>query len=160
MGDPDPDLVGFVDQGLLRHGGRGVIALGIDRDGGEHLRLQHAFPIVDGGANQQPAGRRIDRGRHVGDARGQRMAGQRHDIDRDFLPYRHDRGVALANERNEPDGGEIADHKDRIAGAGVDILAGADLALHDRARDRRVDRDLRIDGALALKGRDGLVGEA
>src|SRR5437588_13007492 len=44
MGDPDANLVGFVDQGLLRHRGRGVIALGIARDGREHLVPEYTVP--------------------------------------------------------------------------------------------------------------------
>jgi len=44
--------------------------------------------------------------------------------------------------------------------AGVHILAGADLSLHDRALDRREDGGIGIDAGLFLKGRYRLVGQA
>ena len=137
-----------------------MVAGRIDRDVGEHLRLQQAVLVVDGGADQQPARRRIDRGGDVIEPRRQRTARQRQHVERHLLPDRDARAVALADEGRHPDGGEIADHIDGIAGAGVDILAGADLALDHGAGDRREDGGLRIDAALFLEGRDVLVGEA
>src|SRR5439155_18468564 len=144
MRDPDPDLIALVDQGLLRHTNRRVIAGGIDRDIREHFRLQETFLVVYRGAHQKPAGRGIDRRGNIVDARRQRAARQRQYIKSDLLPHRYVRRIGLADEGREPDGREIADHKYRIAGAGVDILAGADLSLYDRARDRREDGDLPI----------------
>src|SRR5712672_996203 len=40
MGDPDPHLIALIDQGLPRYADRRMIAGGIDRDIGKHLRLQ------------------------------------------------------------------------------------------------------------------------
>src|SRR3954470_4324051 len=157
---PEADLVGFVDQGLLRYRRRGAIAGRIDRDVREHLRLQQTVLVVDGGADQQAAGVRIDRGGDVVDLGGQGAARERHHVDADVLPDAHGSRIALAHEGGEPDRGEVADDEDRIAGARIDVLAGADLTLHDRARDRRIDRDFRIDDALVLERLDGLVGEA
>src|SRR6202171_2465812 len=157
---PDPDLVALIDQGLLRHGDRRVIAVGIDRDVGEHLRLQAAVLVLYRGADQKPAGRGIDRRGNIVDARRQRAARQRQHVESDLLPDRYVRRIGLADEGREPDRGEIPDHKYRIAGAGVHELAGADLALHHGTRDRRKDRCLRVDAAPFLKGRYGLVGEA
>src|SRR6186713_783440 len=60
--DPDADLVGFVDQRLLRHRRCCPVAGGIDRDIGEHLRFEQPVLVVDGGADEETAGARIDRG--------------------------------------------------------------------------------------------------
>ena len=77
MRDPDPDLIALVDQGLLRHTNRRVIAGGVDRDIREHFRLQETFLVVYRGAHQKPAGRGIDRRGNIVDARRQRAARQR-----------------------------------------------------------------------------------
>src|SRR5207248_5609442 len=47
-----------------------------------------------------------------------------------------------------------ADDEDGVAGAGGDELARTDLALHDRAGERRIDRCLGADLAGLLKRRD------
>src|SRR6185437_2068046 len=39
MRDPEPDLIALVDQRLLRHADRWMLAGGIERDVGEHFRL-------------------------------------------------------------------------------------------------------------------------
>ena len=70
---------------------------------------------------------------------------------------------AFADIGDQPDGREIADGEHRIddAGRGVaDVLAGADLALHDGAAERRVDRRLGADLALLLKRGDFRIGLA
>ena len=137
-----------------------MIAGRIDRDVGEHLRLQRAVLVVDGGADEQPPRRRIDRRGDVIDPRRKRTARQRQHIEGHVLSDRDVRAIAFADEGRHPDGGEIADHVDGIASAGVDILAGADLALDYGAGERCEDGDLRIDAALFLEGRDVFIGEA
>src|SRR4030088_971109 len=117
--DPDPDLTTLVDQGLLRHADRRVIAGGIDRDIREHLRLQETILVIYRGADQKPARRGIDRRGNIVDAGLQLAARQRQHIKSDFLPHRYIRRIGLADEGREPDRGEIADHKYRIPGAAV-----------------------------------------
>jgi hypothetical protein len=72
-------------------------------------------------------------------------------VEIDLLPYRYLRQIGLADEGREPDRGEIADYKHRIAGAGIHLLAEADLSLHNGAGDRRESRRFRIDAAFFLK---------
>src|SRR5258708_19681952 len=46
MGNPDPDLIALVDQGLLWHTNRRVTARGINRAIPEHSRLQHTVLLI------------------------------------------------------------------------------------------------------------------
>src|SRR5437868_7079582 len=48
--------------------------------------------------------------------------------------------IGLAHIGDQPDSREISDHEDRIARTAGDILARSDLALNDRAADRRGNR--------------------
>src|SRR5882672_6914715 len=152
MRNPDPDLVAFIDQRLLRHPDRRMVARRIDGDVGEHFRLQQEILVVDGGADHEPACRWIDRGGDVIELRRERTARQRQHVEGHLLPDRDIRGIGLADEGRHPDGGEIADHIDGVAGPGVDVLARADLALNHGAGDRRENGGLRIDATLLLEG--------
>ena len=63
--------------------------------------------------------------------------GQHRDLDRRAELQR--RRVRSAHIGDQPDEDEVADREHRIGGAGIDVLAEADLALDDRAGDRRAD---------------------
>ena len=81
----------------------------------------------------------------------------------ELLPGANLRRLALADIGDEPHGRQVADGEDRVddAGAGVaDVLAGTDLALHDGAGQRRIDRRLGTDLALLLECRDLGIGLA
>src|SRR6201995_2215062 len=101
-----------------------MIASRVDRDVGEHLWLEQAILVLDGGANQQPPRGRIDRGRDIVDARLEGAAGQGQHRVVDLLADADIRRLALAHEGGEPDRGEIADDEYGIAGAGREELAG------------------------------------
>src|SRR5512147_618231 len=48
IGHPKPDTLALVDQRLLLHAHRLVVAAGIDGDAGKHLRLEQPVLVVDG----------------------------------------------------------------------------------------------------------------
>ena len=154
MGHPEPDPLGLVNQCLLAHADGLAAVARIDRDIGEHLRLEQAVLVVNGRADHQSAGHRIDRCRDVVDLRLETPARQREHLEIDVLADAHIGRLALAHEGGEPDRGEIADDEDGIAGAGRDELAWTDLALHDGAADRGIDGRFRRDRALLLKAVD------
>src|SRR4029078_4747206 len=116
-----------------------MITGGIDSDIGEHLRFQQTVLVVERGAHEKSPGRGINSSRDIVDARRQRSARQRQNIHGDLLTHRYPRSVTLADKGGEPHRGEVADHKYRIAGARIDVLAWADLPLHNGASDRRED---------------------
>ena len=64
-----------------------MIPAGIDRDVGEHFRLQQAVLVIHGGADQKPPGGGIDRRGDIVDARGQRTARQRQHVEGDLLAH-------------------------------------------------------------------------
>ena len=147
-------MLAFVDQRLFRHAHPRTVAAGIDRHIGEHLRLEHAILVVDRGAHQQPAGRRIDRGGDVVDPRLELPARHGEQRERQFLADRHAGRFGFPHEGRQPHRREIADHEYRIAGAAVDELTGPDLALHDGAGNRRIDRGIGADLPGLLECRD------
>src|SRR6185437_15684551 len=65
IGDPQPHVLALIDQRLLFHADRFMVAAGIDRDAGEHLRLEQPLFVVQRRADHQPAGRRVDRWRDL-----------------------------------------------------------------------------------------------
>ncbi len=113
---------------------------GIDRHAGKHLWFEQAVLIVDCRADQKPAGRWVDCGRNVVDTRFEDFVWQREQGEANLLADRYPGRFRLPHKGRQPHRREIADDKYGIAGAAADKLARSDLALYDRAGDRRRDR--------------------
>ena len=158
--NPHPGALALVDDGVARDRNRGFAFAGEDLHAGEHFRLEHSGGVVDGRPHQQAARGGIERGRHIGNLgrEGAIRIGQDGEIDR--LADAHHRRLGLADIGDHPDGRQIADDENGVAGAAADILPGPDLALDDRPADRGIDGRGRVDRALGLEFGDLLVGLA
>jgi len=134
-----------------------MVSAGIDRHVGKHFWFEQSVLIFDCRADQKPARRWVDCCRNVVDTRFEHFVRQREQGEAHLLAYRHARRFGLPHKGCQPHCREIANDEYRIAGAGADKLARSDLALYDRAGDRRIDRGVGTQLSCLLKCRDLLL---